>query len=208
MLPTDTATRRVRGFYDRFAPEYDGWMRPFDRLMLGDARRTLCARATGDTLEVAVGTGLNLGHYRPGVRLTAIDLTPSMLTIARERARRLGQHVRFHVADAQELPFPDASFDTAVFTLCLCTIPDERRALAEAHRVLRPGGQLFTLEHVRSDVPPVRWLQQLLEPPMVALTADHVLRDPADHLSSLGIRVKDSTRTRWGVIQQLVAERL
>ena len=198
---------RVRGFYERIAPEYDGWMRSFDRVLLGGARKTLCAHATGRTLEVAVGTGSNLAHYAPDVRLTGIDLSSAMLALARRRAEQLGRAVALTIGDAQSLAFSDASFDTVVFTLCLCTIPDERRALAEAHRVLRPGGRLLVLEHVRSDVRPVVWLQRLLDPPLVRVAGDHLLRDPHDHLTPVGFVFEDVHRFGWGVIKRLVARR-
>ncbi len=198
---------RIHRFYERFAPSYDGWMRSFDRFMLGDARRSLCARAAGRTLEVAVGTGLNLVHYPASTELTGIDLSPAMLALARRRALELGREADLRPGDAQQLDFPDASFDTVVFSLCLCTIPDERRALAEAHRVLRPQGRLLLLEHVRSDLRPVQWLQRLLEPPMARFTGDHVLRDPLDHLAATGFVVEHASRSKWGIIEQVVALR-
>jgi ubiquinone/menaquinone biosynthesis C-methylase UbiE len=73
------------------------------------------------------------------------------------------------LGDAQALEFPDASFDTVVITLALCTIPDDRAAVREARRVLRAGGRLILLEHVRSPVTPVRAVQRLLDPVMVRL---------------------------------------
>jgi len=83
-----------------------------------------------------------------------------------------------------------------VATLCLCTIPDERRALAEAYRVLRPGGRLLLLEHVRSPVGPVRWVPRMLDPALVRLAGDHLLRDPLDHLASLGFAVEQRARSK------------
>jgi ubiquinone/menaquinone biosynthesis C-methylase UbiE len=203
---TARATERVRAFFDRSAASYDGWMGPFDRVLLGDGRARLCARARGRTLEVAVGTGLNLPFYPPDVQLTSVDVSPAMLAIARERAQVLGRDADLRVGDAEALAFPDGSFDTVVFTLSLCTIPDERRALAEAHRVLRPGGQLLLLEHVRSPVAPVRWAQRLLDP-LFGLAGDHLLRDPLDHLAVAGFRVECCDRSKWGIIEAVVARK-
>ena len=93
-----------------------------------------------------------------------------------------------------------------VCTLSLCTIPDERRALAEAYRVLRPGGRLLLLEHVRSPVRPVRWVERLLDP-LARLAGDHLLRDPLDHLSAAGFGRERSQRSRWGVIEEIVARK-
>jgi SAM-dependent methyltransferase len=193
-------------FYDRAAAHYDGWMRPFDRLLLPDGRKQLCMRARGRTLEVAVGTGLNLPYYPPMVTLTGVDLSRAMLAVARRRAEALGRAVELRIGDAHNLDFPDGRFDTVVVTLALCTIPDERRAVAEAHRVLRPGGQLLLLEHVRSPIGPVRAIQRVLEP-LFRVSQDSLLRDPMDHLSAVGFRVDHCSRSKWGVIEEVVARK-
>jgi ubiquinone/menaquinone biosynthesis C-methylase UbiE len=199
-------TARVRAFFDRSAASYDGWMRPFDRLLLGGGRARVCRRARGRTLELAVGTGLNLPFYSPDVALTGVDVSPAMLAVARRRAEALGRDADLCVGDAQALEFPDEGFDTVVATLALCTIPDERRALAEAHRVLRPGGRLLLLEHVRSPVAPVRWAERLLDP-LARLAGDHLLRDPLDHLAAVGFEVERCHRSRWGFIEEVVARK-
>jgi ubiquinone/menaquinone biosynthesis C-methylase UbiE len=99
-------------------------MRVYDRLLLGDRRASICGRATGRTLELAIGTGLNLPWYRRDVELVGIDLSASMLTSAAARARELGLDVELKLGDAQDLDLSDGSFDTVVATLLLSTIPD------------------------------------------------------------------------------------
>ena len=127
-----------------------------------------------------------------------------MLEIARERAGVFGCGVDLRVGDAQALEFADASFRTVVSTLSLCTIPDEREAVAEAWRVLRPGGKFILLEHVRSPKPLVRTVQQLLDALAVRFGADHLVREPLKHLSALGSSWRRSSaaavdrRTRRG----------
>ena len=117
-----------------------------------------CAsRRAGVVLELAVGTARNISYYPADVTLTGIELSPEMLAIGRRRAERLGRRVDLRVGDAQALGFPDESFDTVVCTLGLCTIPDPRRAVAKARRVLQPAGRLLLLEHVRSPVRAVPW---------------------------------------------------
>src|SRR5205823_10765522 len=145
-VPEDP-TARVRRVWDKAAPGYDRAMRFFDRWQFGGGRQWVCSRASGETLEVAVGTGLNLPFYPAKVRLTGVDLSPAMLDLARGRAAEVGREIDLREADAQALPFPDASFDTVVCTLSLCTVPDERVAIGEMWRVLRPGGQLLLLDH-------------------------------------------------------------
>ncbi len=205
---TESATDRVRRFYDQAAAHYDGWMRPFERVFLGDGRRRLCRKVCGRTLEIAVGTGLNLAHYPARVQLTAVDLSCAMLAIASHRAQALGLSVAFERADAQCLPYADNSFESVVCTLALCEIPDERQALAEAFRVLRPGGVLLLLEHVRSPVLYVKLGQTALAPLMLRLANDHLLRDPMDQLERLGFKVESCERTRWGIVEHVVARRL
>jgi ubiquinone/menaquinone biosynthesis C-methylase UbiE len=200
-------TERIRRFYERAAADYDRGMRLFDRMLLGDGRRRVCSRARGDTLELAVGTGLNLGFYPSDVRLTGIDLSPAMLSLARERAHDLNLDAELVVGDAQVLDIGDASFDTVICALSLCTIPDERRALAEAHRVLRPAGQLVLLEHVRSPIGPVRWVEQLLDPLARRSGGDHLLRDPLDHLAAAGFQLERCERSRWGIVEEIVARK-
>lgn len=178
-----------------------------ERLLLSDGRRWAASEARGDVLEVAVGTGRNVGHYPPDVRITGQDISFSMLDIARGRGEALGRQIGLSVSDAQTLPFGDEQFDSVVSTLALCTIPDERRALAEAYRVLRPGGRLVLLEHVRSRQPFVRALQRLLEPLANRYAGDHLLRDPVDHLSRLGFSLDYCMRSRAGMVERVVAHK-
>ena len=200
-------TERVRRVYEKEAPRYDRQMRCFDRALFADGREWVCARAEGDVLEVAVGTGRNLGHYSEGVRLTGIEFSPAMLDIARARAARLGVAVDLRVGDAQALDFPDASFDTVVCTLALCMIPDDRAAVAEMKRVLRPGGRLLLLEHVRSPVAAVRLVQRVLDPLAVRFEADHLLREPLEHLQAEGMEIETLLRSKLGFVERVAARK-
>lgn len=207
MHAIERETEDVRQFYDRTAPGYDRAIGLVERLLLSDGRQWVASRARGQTLEIAIGTGRNLPYYPDDVQVTGIDISDAMLAIARERARSLGRPVTLQRGDAQALPFPDASFDTVVSTLALCTIPDPARAIREAMRVLRPGGQLVLLEHVRSPLLPVRAIQHLLEPLTVRLEHDHLLREPLDEVSATGFVVTYLERSRLGLIERLVAHK-
>jgi ubiquinone/menaquinone biosynthesis C-methylase UbiE len=197
-------TERVRRLYDRIAERYDRAER-WERRLFGADARGLVREAQGDVLELAVGTGRNLELYPPQARVTGIELSGGMLERARSRARDLGRDVDLRQGDAQALPFPEAAFDTVVCTFSLCTIPDERRALAEARRVLRPGGLLLLVEHVRSPNPLVGLLERLAEPVMSRIAGDHLLRDPLDHLEGTGFRVEHVERSRLGVLERVRA---
>jgi ubiquinone/menaquinone biosynthesis C-methylase UbiE len=199
---------RIRAVYEKEAPKYDRGMRFYERFVLGNAREWACARAEGDVLELAVGTGLNLAHYPPGVSLTGIEFSAAMLELAKQRATELGRQADLRLGDAEQLEFEDASFDTVLCTYSLCTIPDDRKAVAEAARVLRPGGKFVIAEHVRSPLRAVRAGQRLLDPIMVRFEADHLLREPLDHVRAEGLVVDELERSRLGIVERLAAHKV
>jgi ubiquinone/menaquinone biosynthesis C-methylase UbiE len=200
-------TERVLSVYEKEAHKYDREMRFFDRLLFVGGREWVCAQASGEVLEIGIGTGRNLPHYPDDVRLTGVELSPAMLEIARARARELGREIDLRVADAQALEFPDQSFDSVVCTLSLCTIPDDRAAVAEARRVLRPGGRFLLLEHVRSPLLPVRLAQRLLDPLASRFQADHLLREPLEHLQAEGFNVEQLERSKLGIVERVAARK-
>jgi ubiquinone/menaquinone biosynthesis C-methylase UbiE len=201
----EDATARARRVWDRHAPRYDRDMAFFERVLLGDGRAWVCSWADGDVLEVAIGTGRNLPFYPTGVRLTGVDLSPAMLAIAGDRAHAAGREVRLRQADAQALPFADASFDTVVCTLSLCAIPDDRAAVGEMRRVLRPGGRLLLLDHVGSSRRAVRAAQRLVETVTVRLAGEHFTRRPLPLVAEAGFVIEESERFKAGVVERLVA---
>jgi ubiquinone/menaquinone biosynthesis C-methylase UbiE len=158
-------------------------------------------------LEVAIGTGLNLEHYPPDVRLTGIELSQDMLAIARRRANDLDRHVELRVGDAEALEMPSGTFDTVVCTFSLCAIPDHRRALAEMTRVLRPGGVLLLADHVASSSGMLRAGQRALELVTVPLGGEHFLRRPIEHVQAAGFRIEHHDRFTAGVVERLTARK-
>jgi ubiquinone/menaquinone biosynthesis C-methylase UbiE len=200
-------TERVRRIQDKTAPSYDRQISFFERILFGGGREWVCSQAQGRVLELACGTARNLALYPPEVELIGVELSPQMLAIAKERAGETGRPADLRLGDVQQLEFADASFDTVTCTLGLCTIPDPRRAAAEAFRVLRPGGRLLLLEHVRSPSPVVRGVQRLLEPLAVRFEADHLLRDPMDYLPGVGFEVEEVERSKWGLVERLRARK-
>jgi ubiquinone/menaquinone biosynthesis C-methylase UbiE len=200
-------SERIRSLYEKEAPKYDRQMRLFERVLFTGGREWVCSQAEGEVLEIAIGTGRNLGHYPDEVTLTGIELSPAMLKIARKRAQDLGREIDLRVGDAQALDFPDASFDTVVCTLALCTIPDDRAAVSEVKRVLRPAGHFRLLEHVRSPNPTVRLGQRLLEPLMLRLEGDHLLREPLEHLRAEGFEIGQLLHSKLGIVQRITARK-
>jgi ubiquinone/menaquinone biosynthesis C-methylase UbiE len=196
---------RLRRSWDRQAATFDDRMTPLERRFLADTRSWLCGQATGEVLEVAIGTGLNLPHYPASARLTGVEWSAAMLEVARDRAERLRRPVELHRADARHLRFPDARFDTVVCTFSLCGIPDPKVALAEMARVLRPGGLLLLADHVGSSVWPVRLLQVLADAVTVPWQGEHWCRRPLPWVRELGLRVERHDRFGLGIIERLAA---
>jgi ubiquinone/menaquinone biosynthesis C-methylase UbiE len=200
-------TERVRAIQDKHAGGYDREMGFFDRVLFAGGREWACSHAEGEVLEIAVGTGRNLRFYPPGVKLTAIEFSPEMLAIARERAEELKSQADLREGDAQALEFEDERFDTVVLTLALCTIPDDRKAAKEVYRVLRPGGRFVLMEHVRSPALPVRAIQRVLDPLAVRFEADHLVREPLDYLADVGFEIESVARSRWGIVERVLARK-
>jgi ubiquinone/menaquinone biosynthesis C-methylase UbiE len=146
-----------------FAAGYDRVMAAPEKAVLRGHRAALIGTVTGDVLEIGGGTGANLPFYGAGVETLVI--TEPEEPMARRLERKLADYpspARVVRAPAEKLPLEDASFDYVVSTLVLCTVEDPVRALAEIHRVLKPGGQLVFLEHVRSRDPRLaRWQDRL-----------------------------------------------
>ncbi|MFL5928865.1 MAG: class I SAM-dependent methyltransferase [Gaiellaceae bacterium] len=203
----DSETERVRRLQDRGARHYDRQIGFVERGLLGEGRPWVCGQARGDVLELAVGTGRNLPYYPPGITITGVELSRKMLALAQARAASLGLQPDLRLGDAQALDRPDRRFDTVVCTLGLCTIPDAGRAVAEAHRVLKPGGQLLLLEHVRSPLRAVLAIQRALEPLTVRLAGDHLTREPLDHLRAVGFTLQHVERSRLGLVERVHALR-
>jgi ubiquinone/menaquinone biosynthesis C-methylase UbiE len=201
-------SKRLNAFYDRVAPAYDGWLRHYERWMkIGESRQRLASAARGRTLEVGVGSGLNLVHYPSDVKLTAVDASPAMLALAHRRAAAVGMSVDLRLGDGQHLEFEDGSFDTVMATLFLSAVPDHRRALAEIRRVLRPGGRLLVLDHVQSDRRAVRWAQAALDPLLVGYAGWHLRRNFTEALTALGFTIDAQRRLRLGMVVELVGSR-
>jgi SAM-dependent methyltransferase len=183
-------------FRDRIGPAiYEFFGRIAER-EFAPHRRAVIGQAHGRVLEIGAGTGFNLAHYPPEVdEIVVTEPSRGMLVRAERRAAELGRSVQIVEAAAERLPFEDASFDTVVSTLVLCSVEDQSRALAEIRRVLKPGGRLLFIEHVRSDDPRLARWQDRLERPWGAIGMGcHPNRATLEQIEAGGFEVEELER--------------
>lgn len=192
-MPTSPeATRRARGRWNRQARFYDLLTGPMERMMgLARGRAGVFDRApSGRGLEVGAGTGKNLRRYPDGGLIVATDLNAGMLARAQEKAAGRPGGVRFVVTDAEDLAFKDGVFDRVIATGVFCSVPDPVRSLREVRRVLRAGGEVVLLEHVRPRGLLGR-LFDLLDPLASRLMGPHINRRTLDTIRMAGLVVEE-----------------
>jgi len=179
-----------------FAATYDWQMGGAQRAGLADLRSGVVSRATGIVLEVGSGTGLNLPYYGTDVEhLTLTEPDPSMLKRLQQAVEQQPRSVTVLRAPAEQLPFDDDSFDTVVCTLVLCGVEDQPLAVREIRRVLRPGGQLLFLEHMRSEDESHARLQDRFNWLNRAMVMCDCNRPTRLTLASEGLRVEEIAET-------------
>jgi ubiquinone/menaquinone biosynthesis C-methylase UbiE len=178
-----------------FSAAYDRGFKAIEDAGLRETRRELLAQARGRVLELGAGTGLNLEHYPPEIEgLTLVEPDPHMTRQLREKLAQSGKAAEISVVEApgESLPFPADSFDTVAVTLVLCTVPDPAATLAEIKRVLKTGGRLLFLEHVRSRDPGLaRWQDRLERPWRFLGDGCHCNRDTVSAISAAGFDLGD-----------------
>jgi ubiquinone/menaquinone biosynthesis C-methylase UbiE len=195
----------VARIYQRLGSGYDKMSALLDRTAVNRMRTELVARATGDVLEVAVGTGANLRHYPAGVRVTGLDFAAKALAAATKRAGPLSIEWAPVVGDAERIPLADSSVDTVVCTLGACTFARPDVVFGEMRRVLRPGGQALFLEHVRPANRAGRAVLRTITPLTVAALGCHPDRDTMHTLTTAGFTAEVLDRAIGGLFLSLRA---
>ncbi|HLO16194.1 MAG TPA: class I SAM-dependent methyltransferase [Anaerolineales bacterium] len=185
----DQATALTRARYQRISPIYDKieWLM---ECRFETWRKKLWQSVRGpEVLEVGVGTGKNIKYWPLDAEITAIDLTPGMLDIARHRAMSWDWDIDLRLGDVQSLEFPSARFNTVVATFVFCSVPDPVQGLRELGRVVRPDGQILLLEHVRIDHPVVGTLMDILAPVIVRLNGANINRRTVENVRAAGLHI-------------------
>jgi AhpD family alkylhydroperoxidase len=190
----------------RTARVLDLGMRAADRLGLRRARARVVGGARGDTLEIGIGTGSNLGIYHADAVVHGIDLSGPALSLAARRAGRVPRRVTLVEGDAAALPYADDSFDTVVATFVLCSVGDVGQSLHEARRVLRPGGTIRLLEHARARHRAIGAFQERSAPAWSRLSGgcrlDH---DVLQAVRDAGLVVIEERQRAGGLLVEIVA---
>ena len=207
---TNPEIDRVAAIYDEIAPTWDQRQGLVERRFMGQAMRVALAHELrGDVLEIGTGTGptLKLLAGNPNVTsFTGIDLSEGMLDHARQVTPRPDVPISLRTMNAEQLDFPDASFDTVTTSLTLCTVPDPALALREMARVCREDGRIVLLEHVRAPNRVIAWLQGKLTPLQVRMLGCHFDRPTDQLVRDLGFTVERDDSRFFGIFHLIVAQ--
>lgn len=206
--PAATATTRRR--YQRLSSMYD-LMEGLSEKRFQPWRKKLWLQVPGlRVLEVGVGTGKNFSFYPSGIVIIAIDLTPGMLQQAQRRLGELepGLKVDLRLGDVQDLDFPNGTFDSAVATFVFCSVPDPVLGLNELKRVVKPGGRILLLEHVRSSNPTLGAVMDFLNPFIVRIMGANINRETVENILKAGLEIEQVENLGAGGIFKLIVARI
>ncbi|MFG6114668.1 class I SAM-dependent methyltransferase [Halobacillus sp. MO56] len=193
---TETIKRR----YNRISSVFD----VMDRMIRDKWREELLQHAHGKVLEVGVGTGSNLKFYPEHVEVTGIDFSPDMLEKARNKARKLPQSFDLIEMDAQQMEFPDNTFDTVVSTCVFCSVPDPVQGLKEIRRVTKNEGKVIMLEHMRSDNEIVGKAMDILNPIGLNIVGANINRKTMENIEQAGMKVENEEFLMSSIMRRLI----
>lgn len=202
------ATARTQARYQRIAPVYDFMEILAERRYLAWRTRFWSLVKGPEVLEVGIGTGKNMSFYPAGLKVTGIDLTPGMLERARKRAEELHAAVDLRRGDVQSLEFTDSSFDAAVATCVFCSVPNPVLGLRELLRVVRPGGQVLLMEHMRSANQLAGLIMDLLNPVVIRMMGANINRRTTENVQTAGLTIQRVETLGMGGIFKLIEARV
>ncbi|RII31858.1 class I SAM-dependent methyltransferase [Clostridium chromiireducens] len=200
----DMHSEKIRKRYNRAARFYDILESPMEMMALREWRIDLMKGLEGNILEIGVGTGKNIEYYPDDISITAIDFSEGMLQKAREKAEKYNKNVTLIQMDAQDMKFPDNTFDT-IFTTCVyCSVPDPVKGLKEMRRVCKPNGKIIMIEHVRSE----KWLlgavMDILNPIVVTTYGANINRKTVENIYKSGFTDVNSNNLYGDIVKKIV----
>ncbi len=199
------SNEEIRKKFESIAPKYDFFESPMEYLLLRGLRKRMISKAKGRVLEVGVGTGKNLRYYSAGCKITAIDYSPEMVEIAKQKAVDLKRQVDFQIMNAQKLDFPKESFDSVVDSLGLCTYPNPVQALKEMKHVCKKNGRILLLEHGISSNALIRKMQAWREEKHYEAFACNLMRNPEELVKKAGLEIVKVERKFFGIFYLIEA---
>lgn len=195
-----------RKSYDGIARFFD-FLRSGDMLRFRDAQKNLFSRMRGKVLHVGIGTGLEIANFPPGLDITSIDLSPQMLERARERAAGYPGTLRLCLMNAQNLGFPDNTFDTVVTVCVLCSVPDPVPSLIELRRALKPNGNLLMFEHVLSKNPLYGLVLRFMSLFTTTLEGTHLDRNTVANAMKAGFTLQSEENVYLDIVKSVVVSK-
>ncbi len=205
MASNPTLTHKLSRKWDQHAPAYDHMSESMEHMLgFAQARAQLFSGLSGTILELGVGTGRNLPYYPQDARMIALDLSRGMLALAVPRARALSRQVAFLVGDAEDLPFANASLDAVVGSGVFCCVPDAARGFREIKRVLKPGGKIVLLEHVRPHGV-LGLFFDLLDPLVSRFMGPHINRRTIESMRAAGLVIESEENMHSNWVKLVVA---
>ncbi|MHB9004384.1 MAG: class I SAM-dependent methyltransferase [Coriobacteriia bacterium] len=192
------------GKWNRASLAYD-WMNAAEHRRLAPFKRALFQRAEGRVLLVGAGTGQDFELLPSGCDVIAIDISPAMVELARERAARCRSSISVVAMDVQDLAFTSGAFDTVLAVCVFCSVARPSAGLLEVRRVLRPGGRLLMIEHVRSRLGPIAMMQDLMTV-LLRWVGPDMNRDTVQTLVRCGFRLAREENIYLDVIKSVEAQ--
>ncbi|GLB59525.1 class I SAM-dependent methyltransferase [Cytobacillus sp. NCCP-133] len=190
-----------------FPSIYDLAMQPLEKSKFQKIRKGILSKATGRVLEIGAGTGVNFPLYKHAEHVDAIEPNEGMIEQSQPRKAAAAVPIQIHRQSAENLDFPDNTFDTVVATLVFCTIPNPEKALREILRVSKPNAKILFFEHVKIDQPALAFAQEILNPVWKRVCDGcHLNRDTLKTIHDCGLQVIKVTSHYKGLFLEIESE--